>query len=81
MWYVKIIFLGNSRELGSVLRSMCCELLRTPVFLQKSPYSEERTFLFPDWYEIGIGKLSNKSTGPQEHHNGSVVGIEIILHL
>lgn len=54
--------------------------MRTADFLEKSPHSEEKTFLFPSWYEIGAGELSNKLTGPQEHHNGSVVGIEIILH-
>jgi hypothetical protein len=50
--------------------------LRTTAFLEKSPHSEEITFLIPDWCEIGTGKL----TGPQEHYNGSVVGTEILLH-
>lgn len=87
LWCMKIIFLffGKlcSEELGSILlQSVCCELHFWELlpFLEKSPHSEQRTFLFLDCCEIGTGKFHNKLTGPQEHHNDSVVATVIIFY-
>lgn len=72
-----------SKELGStLLQSVCCELDFWGLlpFLENSPHSEQRTFLFPDCCEIGTGEFHNKLTGPQEHHNDSVVATVIIFY-
>lgn len=36
-------------------------------------------FSVSNWSEIGIGEPSNELTNSQEHHNGPLVGTEIIL--
>lgn len=82
---IYIFFFGKlyGKKLVSILlQSMCCKLdfWELLPFLEKSPHSEQRIFLFPDCCEIGTGEFHNKLTGPQEHHNDSVVATVIIFH-